>query len=313
MSSALADLVTQAPEADELAGATVKHYEGTPSKFSQWCSCLGGKKRPQPAASLKLAAIVPVEVSTEVELATPQLPERDVALEAPGTCPATELVQCRQGPAPPSKVPPPSREAIWGPNKDQPPQLGPQVGQNQGRKTLVLDLDETLVHSSFRSTTAADIIILVELEGEHHRVYVRKRPFVDEFLLKVCQMYEVVVYTASMAKYANPLLDELDISSNAPAAFRLFREACTRYPQGYVKDLRRLGRDLKHTIIIDNSPICYALQPNNAIPIKMFKDDVSDRELLDLIPILHSLTEVSDIPVVLKQIAWTADDDDDRR
>merc|ERR1712226_1241847 len=91
--------------------------------------------------------------------------------------------------------------------------------------------------------------------------------------------------------------------------FRLFREACTRYPNGYVKDLSKLGRDLKDVIIIDNSPICYALQPANAIPIKTWRNDMNDRELLDLIPILYSLADVEDIPMVLRQIIWTEDDE----
>jgi len=201
-----------------------------------------------------------------------------------------------------------SQECIWGPLCNEPPQLGPQVGANVGRKTLVLDLDETLVHSSFRSTTSADIVITVELEGEHHKVFVRKRPGVDRFLMEVGQIYEVVVYTASMAKYANPLLDELD--RHQYVHWRLFRESCTRHTSGYVKDLSKLGRDLKNVIIIDNSPICYALQPDNAIPIRTWRDDMSDQELRDLIPILQSLSEVEDIPSVVKQVVWAPDDED---
>jgi Dullard-like phosphatase family protein len=188
-------------------------------------------------------------------------------------------------------------------------QLGPQVGLNIGRKTLVLDLDETLIHSSFRVVKNADILLSVEIEGELHQVYVRKRPGVDEFLLKVAQWYEIVVYTASMSKYASPLLDQLDI--HKVCTWRLYREACTKLRQGYVKDLSRLGRDLKHVIIIDNSPTCYALQPDNAIPIRTWRDDVNDRELSDLIPILSSLADVEDIPQVLKQIVWSCDDDEE--
>lgn len=192
-------------------------------------------------------------------------------------------------------------------HRSEPPQLGPQVGPNIGRKTLVLDLDETLVHSSFRSVHNADIVISVEIEGEHHKVYVRKRPGCDEFLLRVAQLYEVVVYTASMSKYASPLLDKLDKADTCH--HRLYREACTRMSAGYAKDLSKLGRDLKQVIIIDNSPICYSLQPDNAIPIQTWRDDMQDRELLDLIPILISLAEVEDIPQVLRQIIWAGDDE----
>jgi len=187
-----------------------------------------------------------------------------------------------------------------------PGHLAPQSGHNAGRKTLVLDLDETLIHSSFRVVHTADIIISVELEGEYHRVFVQKRPHVDEFLLKVAQVFEVVVYTASMAKYANPLLDELD--RDCVVTFRLFREACTKQPNGYVKDLSKLGRNLKDVIIVDNSPTCYSFQPNNAIPISTWRDDPLDHELMDLVPILYSLKDVEDIPKVLTELVWGQED-----
>lgn len=212
-------------------------------------------------------------------------------------------------PAKSQRAPNERGESSQGPNRIEPGQLGPQTGPNIGRKTLVLDLDETLVHSSFRQINNADIIIAVEIEGEHHQVYVRKRPGCDEFLVRVAQLYEIVIYTASMSKYASPLLDKLDKSG--VCTWRLYREACTRLAAGYVKDLSRLGRDLKHVIIIDNSPVCYSLQPDNAIPIQTWRDDVRDRELLDLIPILISLAEVDDIPQVLRQIIWAADDEDE--
>eukprot|EP00746_Dinoflagellata_sp_MGD_P122575 gnl/MRDRNA2_/MRDRNA2_57427_c0_seq1.p1 gnl/MRDRNA2_/MRDRNA2_57427_c0~~gnl/MRDRNA2_/MRDRNA2_57427_c0_seq1.p1 ORF type:complete len:287 (+),score=43.77 gnl/MRDRNA2_/MRDRNA2_57427_c0_seq1:126-986(+) len=195
------------------------------------------------------------------------------------------------------------------PDAPEPPQLGPQVGRYIGQKTLVLDLDETLVHSSFRPIDDANIIITVEIEGENHFVYVRKRPFVDEFLARLAPIYELVVYTASVAKYANPLMDKLDPKGHC--VYRLFREACTKSPKGYMKDLSKLGRDLAKVCIIDNSPVCYALQPDNAIPIKTWKFDRTDRELDDLIPILVALADVDDIPSVLRQTLHSQDDDCD--
>ena len=46
----------------------------------------------------------------------------------------------------------------------------------------VLDLDETLVHSSFKPIPNADFQLNIELDNLVHRVYVRKRPGCDEFL-----------------------------------------------------------------------------------------------------------------------------------
>jgi Dullard-like phosphatase family protein len=177
--------------------------------------------------------------------------------------------------------------------------LPPQDERVSGRKCLVLDLDETLVHSAF-TKVSCEIVLDLNIANERHKVYVKKRPGVDEFLKVVSQWFEVVIFTASTSLYANPLIDKLDIYGAVD--HRLFRDSCTRYRAGYVKDLSKLGRNLEDVIIIDNSPVCYALQPENAIPIKTWRDDPLDTELLDLLPILVYLSRVDDIPSVLRDI-----------
>jgi len=68
---------------------------------------------------------------------------------------------------------------------DIPPGLLPRIRHpdDVGKKCLVLDLDETLVHSSFRAVSGADFVIPVQIEDVVHFVYVAKRPGFDEFLL----------------------------------------------------------------------------------------------------------------------------------
>ena len=70
----------------------------------------------------------------------------------------------------------------------------------------------------------------------------------------------------------------------------------------YVKDLSRLGRHLKDIIILDNSPISYYLNPENAVPIKSWFDDLEDRELLELIPVFEHLAKVEDVMPYLNKI-----------
>jgi len=111
--------------------------------------------------------------------------------------------------------------------------LGPIQPQFKGRKCLVLDLDETLVHSSFKILNQADFTIPVEIEGQYHNVYVIKRPGVDQFMKRVGELYEVVVFTASVSKYGDPLLDQLDI--HHVVHHRLFRESCYNHQGNYVK------------------------------------------------------------------------------
>jgi RNA polymerase II subunit A small phosphatase-like protein len=123
----------------------------------------------------------------------------------------------------------------------------------QNKQCLVLDLDETLVHSSFKPVPNPDYVIPVEIEGKTHHVYVLKRPGVEEFLERLGKLYEIVIFTASLAKYADPLLDLLD--THHVISHRLFRESCTCHEGNYVKDLKILGRPIERTIIVDNSPM----------------------------------------------------------
>ncbi|GAM88888.1 hypothetical protein ANO11243_069220 [Dothideomycetidae sp. 11243] len=182
--------------------------------------------------------------------------------------------------------------------------LPPARSEHKGRKCLILDLDETLVHSSFKTRQIlhqADFTIPVEIEGQYHNVYVIKRPGVDAFMKRVGELYEVVVFTASVSKYGDPLLDQLDIHN--VVHHRLFRESCYNHQGNYVKeqDLSQVGRDLRETIIIDNSPTSYIFHPQHAVPISSWFSDAHDNELLDLIPVLEDLAgeQVSDVSLVL--------------
>ena len=171
--------------------------------------------------------------------------------------------------------------------------LGPIAEKNIGKQCIVLDLDETLVHSSFKPVPNPDCIIPVEIESIVHHVYVRKRPGVDKFLKRCGELFEIVVYTASLSKYADPLLDKLDI--HKVIDHRLFRQHCVFHNGHYVKDLSILGRELERTFILDNSPMSYLFQPDNAVAVTSFIDSMDDRELPNMLPFLEKLVDVEDV------------------
>ncbi|KAF0717403.1 Aste57867_2312 [Aphanomyces stellatus] len=171
--------------------------------------------------------------------------------------------------------------------------MGKPFAGDEGKKCLVLDLDETLVHSSFKPIQNPDYVIPVEIEGHVHQVYVLKRPGVDEFMRKLAEFYEIVVYTASLSKYADPLLDQLDI--HKVIRFRLFREHCVHYEGSYVKDLSLIDRDITQSVIIDNSPMSYLFHPRNAIGCTSFIDDLDDRELDSIADFLTNVRGVEDV------------------
>jgi len=175
--------------------------------------------------------------------------------------------------------------------------LPPIPEKHKNKKCLVLDMDETLIHSSFKEVEDADFVIPIMIDNQVHNVYVLKRPGVDNFMRKMGEIYEIVVFTASLATYADPVLDHLDI--HKVVDHRLFRESCCNHMGNFVKDLSRLGRELPNTIIIDNSPASYIFHNENAIPVSSWFNDPHDTELTDMTDFLTDLTHVDDVRLVL--------------
>ena len=133
----------------------------------------------------------------------------------------------------------------------------------------------------------------MEIEGKMCSVYVLVRPGTKEFLESLAPFYEMVIYTASLSKYADPLMDILDPKKLCTA--RLFREHCTFYNNIFVKDLSKVDRDPKDLLILDNSPNSYLFQPESALPIVSWYDDMEDTILFEYIPLLQGLAVVDDV------------------
>jgi len=133
----------------------------------------------------------------------------------------------------------------------------------------------------------------VDIEGRICNIYVQKRPGAEHFLETMSKHYEVVIFTASLSKYAEPLMAHMDKGGWCSAL--LFREHCTFLNGTFTKDLSIIGRNMKDSIIVDNSPAAYMLCPENAIPSISWYDDMNCRELYDFIPLLIDLSKVYDV------------------
>ncbi|KAG0043530.1 Nuclear envelope morphology protein 1, partial [Linnemannia elongata] len=114
----------------------------------------------------------------------------------------------------------------------------------------------------------------------------------------VSEWYKLVIFTASMAEYADPVIDWLD-QSKTLFDKRYFRQACFLRNGSYLKDLTVIDPDLSSVCLLDNSPMSYSLNKENGIPIDTWIDDPNDEALLDLLPFLDALRFTEDVRSVL--------------
>ena len=152
--------------------------------------------------------------------------------------------------------------------------------------TLVLDMDETLIHYFFTHTSGMFFV----------------RPYCFDFLRELNDLYEIVTFTAGTKDYADNILNILDIDNNI-IKYRLYRQHTTILGCSVYKDLSKLGRDLSKVIIIDNLKENFKMQPNNGIFIKTWTNDINDVQFKDLLKILKDIAtlNVSDVrPIIQK-------------
>lgn len=210
-------------------------------------------------------------------------------------------------------------------------------------KTLILDLDETLIHSLSRSPSSTSSSVSSYIRNNGYMVEVKvdsgfttlytvlKRPYCTEFLDAVSQWYNLVIFTASIQEYADPMIDWLERDGKYFKK-RFYRQHCTwtntsspadsKNPSsssasssssnnkgssssgsgsmGYVKNLRLVEPDLSRVVIVDNSPTSYMETPANGIGIEGWINDPSDCSLLNLIPVLSSMRYTTDVRSILE-------------
>lgn len=165
------------------------------------------------------------------------------------------------------------------------------------RKTMIFDLDETLVHCCDSNAQGSpDVILPITFPtGEVVNAGINIRPFVQEVLTEANRLFEVIVFTASHQCYADVVLDYLDPSHDL-IHHRLYRDNCISMDGLFLKDLRVLAnRRLQDLVIVDNAAYSFSYQLDNGIPIISWQDDPYDRELFNLIDYMKVLAAAEDV------------------
>ena len=183
------------------------------------------------------------------------------------------------------------------------------LNNDKNKKTLILDLDETLIHSDLDLEYKNHIITLFfdsEEEGEEEKnipIPLILRPKLFDFLNYVKEKYELIIFTASQKNYADKIIDYIE-KDQKYFSLRLYREHCIFIKPGlYIKDLRIFkNRDLKNIILIDNSIFSFAQQLNNGILVTSFYNDEDDCFLINLKDyLMYCIENCDDVRIINQQ------------
>jgi Dullard-like phosphatase family protein len=148
------------------------------------------------------------------------------------------------------------------------------------RGTLVLDMDETLLHThSFETIRDNSKPYPLKPGWEKSGLFPEgpfqsyaafsRRPGLDDFIKEVKDDWEIIIFTSALGHYADAALDTID-PKREWSATRTFRPSTTMFDGRYVKGLSVLKRDLSRTVLIDNDPWAFCLNIENGIPIMSY-------------------------------------------
>jgi len=177
------------------------------------------------------------------------------------------------------------------------------------RKTLVLDMDETLIHSNLnvQLLPSYDFAVSVCLK-KSYKVYVNLRPFIHEFLEEMSKDFELILFTASDKRYAEKVLDYIE-KDKKYFEYRLYKDQCSQVDSNKTiknLDIFLYGRSLQDIVMVDNIPFCYARHMSNGIPIKSYYGEKEDTELLSLLSYLKSIHKTEDMRDVISKDFMTS-------
>ena len=179
----------------------------------------------------------------------------------------------------------------------------------ENKKLLILDLDETLIHSDLdfllkdKNRNYDKILYFDSDEEKNIPLPLVIRPGLYEFLDYASENFDLVVFTASDQDYADTIINYIE-KDKKYFKMRLYRDNCIFIDPGlYIKDLRIFNswKKMEDIIIIDNSLFSFANQLNNGILITSFFDDKEDTFLNNVKDYLEYIKNEKDIREINKE------------
>lgn len=195
-----------------------------------------------------------------------------------------------------------SFDSLERPTLDKIQELKVEFGPMNRQKTLILDMDETLIHAKPKVKGNEDFepdfeITLKDEEYDSELVFmVKMRPGLVECLERLSEFYEIAVFTAAERTYATKIIKHFD-PDGTYIKHILSRESCVHVNNFYVKDLRIISdRKLEEMVIVDNSIVAFAFNLDNGVPINDFRgEEPMDEELIYMTSYLEDIYHYEDI------------------
>ncbi len=174
------------------------------------------------------------------------------------------------------------------------------------KKLLILELDETLIHTSFVQVPNCDYDYKFNINFLERpvTVFVYKRPYLNEFLYQMSKYYNIIIYSSNVPEYSNPLIDKLD--EEKVIYKRIYKDKKIELNGKLISDLTKLIYEYgKNIIIISNNSLHSFINDsnNNTLPINSWNFKKSDDELIKLKSFLEFLSSVNDVRDYIKGIA----------
>ena len=179
--------------------------------------------------------------------------------------------------------------------------------------TVILDLDQTMIYSSKTWRVSKDSSMetwTIRMAHVPFPVNVYLRPGLREFLKSMASKdLEMIVWTAGIYDYACPIIDQIEEYADVTFSKRFYRNSTTKTAlHTTVKDLANLGTDLDRTVLVDDNPLSFSLQPFNGIPITPFlgiyntiPGNSTNYLMHMLLPVIEELAEKEDVRPYLKE------------
>ena len=163
--------------------------------------------------------------------------------------------------------------------------------------TLILDLDETLVHVKQIKTK--------NINYNFHQKIINLRPGLFSFLNTVKPYYEIISFSSASKGYVDNILKKIETNQKY-FDHNLYREHTTLYGEDYVKDISKIGRNIKKMVIVDNLDKNFRLNPDNGIKIAPYFGEISirneDNKLYELqkLLVLFCKLKYEDLRIAIK-------------